>query len=431
MKTNLLPCLLFVAFLGLFMQSCVKDVCEREVTYMKATPVYKTVDEIRTPIQTQAARDLKNPGKIYLHNGYIFINELREGIHIIDNSDPVNPQNIGFLPIPGNLDIAVNHHVLYADNYIDLVALDISDMTNVQLLNRQEEVFPFDGKNDEGGYAVYYDLEEVTEMLNCEDNNIDFEGGVVFPNGGLQDASVGTFAGAAATSTSRSATAGVAGSTSRFGLHGQYLYAVDNENLRLFNVNDIANPTFETFVQIDAGWNNAIETIFPHGDHLFIGSRSGMYIYDVSSPANPEFVSMLEHATACDPVFVYNDFAYVTLHDGSDCNGWTNQLDVVDVSNINNPQLINTVQMESPRGLTISDDVLFVCEGDFGMKVFDVSNPDAVGQNQLASISNISCFDVIAVGANNIILVIGENGLYQFDTSNPANLEQISFLSTK
>ena len=66
-----------------------------------------------------------NPGKIYFKEGYIFINEELKGIHVIDNRNPENPQNIGFIEIPGNVDIAIKNNTLYADSYIDLGAIDI------------------------------------------------------------------------------------------------------------------------------------------------------------------------------------------------------------------------------------------------------------------------------------------------------------------
>jgi len=67
------------------------------------------------------AKELEDPGKIYFYNNYIFINEKRAGVHVFDNSTPSSPQNIGFLNIPGNVDIAIRNDIMLADNYIDLL----------------------------------------------------------------------------------------------------------------------------------------------------------------------------------------------------------------------------------------------------------------------------------------------------------------------
>ena len=38
--------------------------------------------------------------------------------YYVDVSDPADPQNIAFITIPGNVDIAIKENVLYADSYI-------------------------------------------------------------------------------------------------------------------------------------------------------------------------------------------------------------------------------------------------------------------------------------------------------------------------
>ncbi|HHN47860.1 MAG TPA: hypothetical protein ENN08_02830, partial [Bacteroidales bacterium] len=52
---------------------------------------------------------------------------MNQGIHVVDNSNPASPQIISFIAIPGNYDLAIRGNILFADSYIDLVALDISD----------------------------------------------------------------------------------------------------------------------------------------------------------------------------------------------------------------------------------------------------------------------------------------------------------------
>ena len=87
---------LLIVLVSLCLQSCVKDTCEGELTYSKSTPIYVTVDEIRKDIQVEAPRALKQPGKIYFYQNYILLNEFREGLHVIDNQDPANPQKNRF-----------------------------------------------------------------------------------------------------------------------------------------------------------------------------------------------------------------------------------------------------------------------------------------------------------------------------------------------
>ena len=65
-----------------------------------------------------------------------------KGVHIIDNTSPSHPVNLGFIEIPGNADIAIKNNILYADSYVDLVALDISDVNDIREVDRVKDIFP-------------------------------------------------------------------------------------------------------------------------------------------------------------------------------------------------------------------------------------------------------------------------------------------------
>ena len=42
-----------------------------------------------------------------VNGNLIFVSERYRGIHVIDNSDPESPQDIAFIRVPGNIDIAM------------------------------------------------------------------------------------------------------------------------------------------------------------------------------------------------------------------------------------------------------------------------------------------------------------------------------------
>jgi hypothetical protein len=103
-------------------------------------------------VHTEVAKPLNNPGKIYIKGSYVFINEINKGIHIIDNRNPASPKPVSFISIPGNVDMAVKQNVLYADNSTDLIALDISNPSNVRLLKRIKDTFPYRQYPPNSGY---------------------------------------------------------------------------------------------------------------------------------------------------------------------------------------------------------------------------------------------------------------------------------------
>ena len=408
--------------------SC-KDHCVQTVTYRGTESVRVTLNELRTSIKTLPAQDLENPGKIYVKDNYLFINEVKKGIHIIDNSNPSLPKTISFIQILGNVDISVKGNILYADSYTDFVALDITNPNAVKEVSRTKEVFSngqVDGigwnynANDQTIYDSRYKMYTTTQEVACEQQ----QSQLYYGSSSLWDAS--SFSSSSVKSTSPT-TSGVSGSTSRFAIVNERLYAVSQNEMKLFNLQNPSNPTKDGSLNLGFG----IETIFPYKDKLFLGTTTGVQIWDNKNPLKPTYLSRLDHARACDPVVVENDIAYVTLrsiNNFSRCGGAiSNQLDVIDVSNAASPVLLKTYSMKNPYGLGIDNKKLFICEGTSGLKTFDASKPMDI--KQLQHFKEMNAYDVIPL--NNTLMLIGKDGLYQYDYSNPNSLKLLSKISVK
>jgi hypothetical protein len=312
--------------------------------------------------------------------------------------------------------------LLYADSYVDLVALDIKDINNIQKVGRSENVFPFIQEDDNGRLLVGFDIEEVTEIRDCDaTSSLVNRGGVWFET--IDVAFDANFQNGAPTAGGAVTNSGVGGSMARFTIADNYLYTVDNNSMHVFDLNNAAQPN--RINTVDIGWG--IETLFPYQDKLFIGSNSGLFIYDRSTPTAPSFISSFAHVTSCDPVFVKDNYAYVTLRSGNFCQGFTDQLDLIDITNINSPRLEKSFPMDNPHGLSIKDNNLFLCEGAEGFKVFDIENPKELDDNLLERMKDIHAYDVIVVpGNDNVLLAIGDDGFYQYNFDNPKKLKLLS-----
>ncbi len=147
--------------IGMLLQGCT-DKCEVTSTYdyQYFEPVYTSLSEIRSSVAFQEPEALNNTGKIYIIGNSILINELGKGIHVIDNSNPASPKIEGFINIPGNYDMAVRDKILYADSYMDLLAIDISDINNIQILNRIENTIY---SNSSMGFDVVTEMGVITD----------------------------------------------------------------------------------------------------------------------------------------------------------------------------------------------------------------------------------------------------------------------------
>lgn len=410
--------LLTVGTLAFSLTSCLQDDCEATRTFVQFEPIYQTEAQIRQKVTTESPRALKNPGKIYVYGDYLLVNELNEGIHIINNKDPRNPINLSFVNIPGNVDMAVRNNTLYADRFIDLIALNISNPTQPIVTNIVENCFPSLGFDQTRGHIIGYREVEVTQDAPCDwQSGWWWRGGSVF----VEFDAVSSFASQNGGKVSgASVPNGIGGSLARFTLSDHYLYTVDNSSLRVFDVKNEAQPDLKNTVSI--GWN--IETIFPFENNLFVGSRNGMFIYDATDPLKPNQLAVFQHAQACDPVFVEGDLAYVTLHDGTECQDFNNQLDIIDIKDLRNPKLLKTHPMHRPHGLSVVGGMVYLCEDEEGLKVLDAK--DYNNLTIQSHLKHFQAYDVITLPWVSRAIVVGKDGLYQFDITNPAKLKELS-----
>lgn len=114
-----------------------------EPYYNAYKPIFMLRNDMEANVKMVSPRELKNPGKIYIKENFIFINEKYRGIHVIDNTDPENPENIKFIQIDGCIDLSVKGNVLYADNAVDLIAVRLEEnFENAVVTKRIKNVFP-------------------------------------------------------------------------------------------------------------------------------------------------------------------------------------------------------------------------------------------------------------------------------------------------
>lgn len=411
--------IVILIILSLLYSGCYHS-CDK-FTYMTYQPVYLDLDSLRDEVSFGEPKQIEEPGGIYYKAGYVFINEKTKGIHIIDDRTPEAPVPVGFITIPGNYAMAARGDFLYADSYSDLLVFDISDEQQPALVKREEDVF-----GDFTGTMAYLDQEHNAIVTYVETEYEDTDCGENRSGwfwGGMAEDSNTRFLAQSASDGGGANDTGESGSMARFVVDGQTLYAVDYSKLNVFDVSAPESPGKQGTV--DLGWG--IETIFPYQNKLFIGAMDGMYIMDNADKLNPELLSKYEHTTSCDPVVVQGNYAYVTLRNGTECAGYTNQLDIVNISDPTNPTLAKTYQMLNPHGLAINGECLFICEGTHGLKAFNVDQQNPTSITQTKFHEGIDAFDVISLP--NILMMVGKDGFYQYDYNCGGNLLFLSEIS--
>ena len=408
---------------------CLKDKATK--TYKVYSPVIKSLSSIEKTIKNGSPQSISQIGKISVLNNHIFLVAPNKGIHVIDNSNTSAPINESFIVLPGCNDIAITGNILYADCYSDLVAIDITDPTNVKIVKTIYNQFP----DKRSAYGYYVDSTQaivdwiikdtiVSQSINNNYNYIYGGGGILYY----------TDVAPVLSSSNNSNNVGTNGSMARFAILNSYLYTVSTTTLSCLNISTPQNPIIAS--QMGIGWD--IETIYPFKDKLFIGSQTGMNIYDVNNPSSPVFLASFSHARVCDPVIADSNYAYVTLHTDATNNnvnnmyttfrctgGTTNELDVLDISNLSQVNQIQQYSLPKPNGLGKQGNSLLVCDGIDGLKVYDATTPSNLILKQTIAIPN--AYDVICM--NGVALVTTANALYEYDYSDINNVKLLSKLT--
>lgn len=214
---------------------------------------------------------------------------------------------------------------------------------------------------------------------------------------------------------------GKGGSLARFAISNNRLYTINEFSIKIFDISNRQDMVFKNEEYIGFG----IETLFPIQNKLFVGAQDAMYIYDIQNPDFPTYLSVYGHFLSCDPVVVQGNYAYVTLR-VSECRPSQSfdALEIIDITNLQEPIQVSTYVLDEPYGLGISGDLLFICEGNNGLKVLNVADPHNI--KLVKQFTGINAYDVIPT--SNILILTGKDGIRQYDFSDPENIIQISEL---
>jgi hypothetical protein len=391
--------------------SCVKD--HNTKTFVMSIPVFKVKSEVLASIKSMNPQPITQIGKIYIKGNTIFLAEKGKGIHVINQSNPAALVNQSFINLPGSEDIAIIGNTLYADCATDLLVLNLTETNEVELIKSIPNIFPdkFSKYGNQDSNMVFIEYRKVDTTMEIKSYSKYMSGGL--QSGGSFDNSFSV--------TGNSTSTGIAGSMARFTIAFNHLYTVSPYRLTTFSVADSKNPIQTDSKQL--GWN--IETIYPFKNNLFIGTQSGMIIYNLANPALPIEQGKFAHARLCDPVIADNQYAYVTLRNGSQCQGFLNELDIIDISDLANPVFRYKINFTNPHGLAKDGNVMMICDGVDGIKILDASNPLEIKQKIQLPMAN--SYDVIM--NNGIAYLISETEMRLYNYNQDFEINLIGALS--
>jgi len=271
---------------------------------------------------------------------------------------------------------------LYADNYVDIVIFDISNINQIKKVKIVENSVTFQAAFPNS--FQYYDntqypkntneiIVKYNTELRAKPLQTSFYNGMNYnqsdPVFMMEDMALDN------SNPNTHSSTGTGGSFARFQINNNALYVLSNQYLGVYDITNPLNTSFLKQVYTNTWTGGVLETLYKQGNYLFVGASNGMFVIDAHDEFNPTFISSFSHATGCDPVVVDGNTAYITIRGGTPCgNSIQDQINVIDVSNINQPTLISTYLTSNPMGLAYKNDKLYVCCGAEGLRVFNKSN---------------------------------------------------------
>lgn len=159
---------LFLLFYSLLWGSCDDQLCLREVTYVRAMPVFASLEELRRDLSNTRIAEILNPGKMIRRNRLLFVADIDRGIHIFNPGKNSSREHINFISIPGIRDFLIDEYTLVANSYYDILTIDIQNPETAQLIQREKSAFPIPFYNDRGQPVVGFQLSEYTEKVHCD-----------------------------------------------------------------------------------------------------------------------------------------------------------------------------------------------------------------------------------------------------------------------
>ncbi len=142
------------------------------------------------------------------------------------------------------------------------------------------------------------------------------------------------------------------------------LYLADGDALRIYDVLDPESPELLGTLALP-GTINDVQLELPLA--YVSGSLGGFHIVDVSDPFNPFLVSTVNTPGAAHGAVVHNGFAYIGDYWG---------LAICDVSNPEAPVSYSSLALPHITwDAAVLNDTLYVGNGNFGLKVFSLTDP--------------------------------------------------------
>lgn len=340
---------------------------------------------------------------VHVSGNYAFV-ACKNGLHIVDVSVPASPSKVGFYSLSGYYDYVhgiggVAREVIVGGNYAYLavvygkysdLSIDILDVTDPA--NPQAAGPSIGAGEDYSNYGLQMLINgDYLFFLNSLGRSLE-----------IVDVS---------TPTSPERKNSIYPAT-HFSVGGNHAYVVNNDDLKILDIGDPANPQERGSKVLDG----RVREMFTLGNYLYIvyeisETESEMQILNVSDPSAPRVLGNLPFSSVPSELVVSGSTALASA--------WADGLLIFDATNPASPGLLKNYDLSwKPKDLALSNNRAYVAQSS-GVKIFDISTPSLL--TELGDYNSSRYVHKVAVSGNYVYLGTYEDGLRIVDVKDAAN----------
>jgi hypothetical protein len=323
--------------------------------------------------------------QLYVYGDYVLWTNTYSGVRIVDISDPAKPFKTSVIPTSGPCyDVMVQDSLIYVVNN-DFFILIKNDTEILQELGSYTTPFYEDGSAvSVFGNNAYMSGHEGLRIIDIADKSNPVEYSSILdrkgdlPGGGLSASP-------------------------------QYAYWLSKD--AGFVIVDISQPESPLVLNEFGGGRNT----FVYQNMVFCafgGNETEDYkaleIYDISDPTNQVLISKLDM-----PELVQDDIGLLVQDDRAYL-GALDSITILDISDPQNPQRINTFKVHYVYAISVSDDFLYSASYHGGVFIYDISDPKNPICVDTLGYESFDCQNVL-IKDNRLYICDYNFGLYVFE----------------
>ncbi len=357
-----------------------------------------TILDVSDPASPKMVGEIETPGiirDIYVWRHYAYIATGRDGLRVIDVSDPSKPVEAGYMPMWFITSLTGARGVIYASNHTNVAIINITAPT---------------GPEKENTINTYEKNWDISLLINSRTYLC-----IANSNAGLRIFDVTNIYDVVEVVTIETL-----GSVRDVFISGEYAYVAAYNKMYIIDLSDPSDPEIVGSFQTRYQFCN----IFVSGGHAYVTDElhGGLWIIDVSNPANPVTKSYFHPGSGgSEGIFVKDQCAYVAHGSAG--------LQILDISSPGNPQKISYFETGGRLGsIVVLGDYAYTIGGT-SLVIFDVSDPAHPEYHSSVLIDDSYIVDLNICG--DYAYAVGYFGLGIIDISDPDNPAVVGVYQTK